>query len=237
MQKPSTFFVALHQSLPSFKSTGPTPLDGSIILLEELLQRVRELVSFRGNVQMSIDCFPAQMLQGRKSVGERFYELQRDLLPSRVNIVDIPTASVPFALHHVEMDQLEDTVKVGNRLNVLGVCLQEKGCRVTLDAQVLGARRRLDTEGEQVPVVGAVPEEERPGCLDRQNIVGILPGDGAPVEVTLLEFVESGEDHLVLRLGGESLVKVRQPHVGVQEAAAHCGVKLAVSYHGAVPAL
>lgn len=154
-----------------------------------------------------------------------------------MNIVDIPTASVPFALSHVEMDQLEDTVKVRNSLNVLRVCLQEKGGRVTLDAQVLGARGRLDTEGEQVPVVGAVPDEERAGCLVRQHGVGILPGDGAKVEATLLEFVERGEDHLVLRLGGESLVKVRQPHVGVQEAAAHCGVKLAVSYHGAVPAL
>lgn len=186
---------------------------------------------------MSVDCFPAQVLQGRKIAGERFDELQRDLLPSGVDIVDIPTASVPFALSHVEMDQLEDTVKVGNRLDVFGVCLQEKGGRVTLDAQVLGARRRLDAEGKQVPVVGAVPDEERAGRFGRQHGVGILPGDGAPVEATLLEFVERGEDHLVLGLGGESLVKVRQPHVGVQEAAAHCGVKLAVSYHGAVPAL
>lgn len=135
------------------------------------------------------------------------------------------------------MDQLEDTVKVGNRLNVLRVCLQVKRGRVTLDAQVLGARRRLDTEGEQVPVVRAVPDQERAGGLGRQHGVGLLPGDGAPVEATLLELVERGEDHLVLRLGGEGLVTVRQPHAGVQEAAAHCGVKLAVSYHGAVPAL
>lgn len=86
-------------------------------------------------------------------------------------------------------------------------------------------------------VVRAVPNEERAGGLGRQHAVGLLPSDGAPVEATLLELVESGEDHLVLRLGGESLVTVRQPHVGVQEAAAHCGVKLAVSYHGAVTAL
>lgn len=135
------------------------------------------------------------------------------------------------------MDQLEDAVKVGDRLNVLRVCLQVKRGRVTLDAQVLGARRRLDTEGEQVSVVGAVPDEERARCLARQHGVGLLPSDGAPVEATLLEFVEGGEDHLVLRFGGESLVTVWQPHAGVQEAAAHCGVKLAVSYHGALPDL
>lgn len=135
------------------------------------------------------------------------------------------------------MDKFEDAVKVGNRLNVLRVCLQVKRGRVTLDAQVLCARRRLDTEGEQVPVVGAISDEECAGGLGRQHGVGLLPGDGAPVEATLLELVECGEDHLVLCLGGERLVTVRQPHVGVQEAAAHCVVKLAVSYHGAVPAL
>lgn len=106
-----------------------------------------------------------------------------------------------------------------------------------MDAQVLGARRRLDAEGEQVSVVGAVPDEERAGGLGRQHGVGLLPGDGAPVEAALLELLERGEDHLVLRFGGESLVTVRQPHTGVQRAAAHCVVKLAVSYHGAVPAL
>lgn len=133
------------------------------------------------------------------------------------------------------MHQLEDAVKVRDGLNVLRVRLQEKRVRVTLDAQVLGARRRLDAEGEQVPVVRAVPDEERAGGLGRQHGVGLLAGDGAPVEAALLELVERGEDHLVLRLGGESLVTVRQPHTGVQEAAAHCGFKLAVSYHGAVP--
>lgn len=135
------------------------------------------------------------------------------------------------------MDQLEDAVKVGNRLNVLRVCLQKKRGCVTLDAQVLGARCRLDTEGKQVPFVGAVPDQERASGFGCQHGVGLLPCDGAPVEATFLELVERPEDHLVLRLGGESLVTVRQPHVGVQEAAAHCVVKLAVSYHGAVPAL
>lgn len=106
-----------------------------------------------------------------------------------------------------------------------------------MDAQVLGAGRRLDAEGEQVSVVRAVPDEESAGGLGRQHDVGFLPGDGSPVEATLLQLVERCKDHLVLRLGGESLVTVRQPHVGIQEAAAHCVVKLAVSYHGAVPAL
>lgn len=49
--------------------------------------------------------------------------------------------------------------------------------------------------------------------------------------------MKCGEDHLVLCPRGESLVMIRQPHVGVQGAAAHCGIKLAVSYHGAVPTL
>ena len=83
-----------------------------------------------------------------------------------------------------------------------------------------------------MPVVGAVPEEECAGGLSCQHGIGLLPGDGAPVEATLLELVQCGEDHLVLRLGGEGLVTLRQPHVGVQDAAAHCVVKLAVSYHG-----
>ena len=86
-------------------------------------------------------------------------------------------------------------------------------------------------------VVGAVPDEEGAGGLGRQHGIGLLPGDGAPVEAALLELVVRGEDHLVLRLGGERLVTVRLPHVGVQEAAAHCGVKLAVGYHDAVPDL
>lgn len=73
---------------------------------------------------MSVDCFPAQVLQGRQAAGERFDELQRDLLPSGVNVVHIPAASVPFALRHVEVDQLEDAVKVGDGLNVLRVRLQ-----------------------------------------------------------------------------------------------------------------
>lgn len=86
-------------------------------------------------------------------------------------------------------------------------------------------------------VVRAVPDEKSAGGLRCQHGIGLLSSDGAPVEATLLELVECGEDHLVLRLGGESLVTVRQPHVGVQKAAAHRGVKLAVSYHGAVAAL
>lgn len=198
---------------------------------------MRKLVSSRRNVQMSIHCFPAQVLQSGQAAGERSDELQRDLLPSRVNVVHIPTASVPFALRHVEVDQLEHAVKVRDRLNVLRVRLQVKRGGIALDAQVLGARRCLDTEGKQVSVVRAVPHDKGAGGLGRQHGIGLLPGDGAPVEATLLELVKRGEHHLVLRLGSERLVTVRQPHAGVQEAAAHCGFKLAVSYHGAVPAL
>lgn len=72
------------------------------------------MVSFRRNVQMSVDCFPAQVLQGGQAAGERFGELKRDLFPSRVDVVDTTTVSVPFALRHVVIEQLEDAVKVGN---------------------------------------------------------------------------------------------------------------------------
>lgn len=102
------------------------PLDRSVILLEEVLQIMRKLVSFGRNVQMSIDGFPAQVLQSGHTAGERSDELQRDLLPTAVNVVDIPTLNVPFILSHVEMNQLENAVKVGNRLNVLRVSLQVK---------------------------------------------------------------------------------------------------------------
>ena len=135
------------------------------------------------------------------------------------------------------MDQLEDAVKVGDSQYTFRVCLQEKRGRIALDAQVLGARRRLDTEGEEMAVVRAVPDEEAAGGLGGQHGVGLLATDGAPVESTLLEFVQVGEHQLVLQLGAEGLVTVGQPHVGVERAAAHDGVKLAVGYHGAASAL
>lgn len=50
-------------SAPS-RASSPTPLDRSVILLEELLQRMGKLVSFSGNVQVSVNRFPAQVLQG-----------------------------------------------------------------------------------------------------------------------------------------------------------------------------
>ena len=93
----------------------------------------RKLLSPRSNVHKSVDRFPAQVLQGGQAAGERFDELQRDLLSSRVDRV------VPFALRHVIVDQLEDTVKVRNGLNVLWVRLQVERAGVALDAQVLGA--------------------------------------------------------------------------------------------------
>ena len=102
---------------------------------------------------MSIDCLPAHVLQGGQITGERFEKLQRDFLSSRINVVNIPSAGVPFALRHVVMNQLEDAVKVGYRLNVLRVCLQVKRGCITLDTQIFGTRRSLDTEGEQVTVV------------------------------------------------------------------------------------
>lgn len=197
--KPSSVFVTL-LSLCPFKSISSTPLDRSIILLEELLKRMRKLVSFRRNLHMSVNCFPTKVLQGGQVTGERSDELQRDLFTSRVNVIHISTASVPFALRHIVMDQFEDTVKVGNRLNVLRVCLQVKRSCITLNAQILGARRCLDTEGEQMSVVRTVPHQEGARGLSCQHGIGLLSCNGTPVEATLLELVESGEDHLVLRL-------------------------------------
>lgn len=185
---------------------------------------------------MSIHCFPAQMLQGGHAVGERSDELQGDLLPAGVNVVDIPTVIVLFTLTHVEINQLENAVKVGNGLNVFRVSLQVKRVHVTFNTEVLGARYRLDTEGEQVLVVGAVTDQKGAHLLIRQHGIGIPAGDGAPVEAALLELLKCGQDHVILVSAGERFVMVRQPHVGAREAAAHHGVKLAVSYHGAVPA-
>lgn len=211
-------------------------LDGSVVLLQELLEGERKLVPSGANVQMSVDRLPAQVLQAGQAAGEGLDQLQRDLLHPRVDVVGAPAAGVPFALGHVVVHQLEDTIKVGHRLDVLGVRLQVEGGRVALDAQVLGARRRLDAEREEVAVVRAVADEEGAGGLGRQQGVGLLPRHGAPVEAALLQLVQRGQHHLELSLGAERLVVVRQPHVGVQEAAAHRCVKLAVSYHGAVPA-
>lgn len=105
-----------------------------------------------------------------------------------------------------------------------------------MDAKVLGARGCLDTEGEKVSVVSAVTDQKGAHFLGCQHGIGLLAGDGAPVEATLLELLKSGQDHLILSFRGESFVMVRQPHFGVQGAATHRGVKLAVSYHGAMPA-
>lgn len=82
-------------------------------------------------------------------------------------------------------------------------------------------------------VVGAVADQEGADGLGGQHGVGLLAIDRAPVEAALLELVQGGDDELVLHLGAEGLVTVRQPHGGVEGAAAHDGVKLAVGYHGA----
>lgn len=184
---------------------------------------------------MSVHSLPAQVLQAGQGEGEGLDQLQGNLLHPAVDVVG--AASVPFALGHVVMNQLEDAIKMGSRLDVLGVRLQVERGRVAEDAQVLGARRRLDAEGEQVLVVGAVPDEEGAVGLRGQHEVGLLARHGPPVEAALLQLAHRGQHHLVLRLGAESLVEVRQPHAGFQEAAAHCVVKLAVSYHGSVPTL
>lgn len=100
MLKPLRFLLSTVQTLCPFKSIGLVPLDRSVVLLEELLKVVGQLVSPRRSVHKSVDCLPAQVLQGRQAAGQRFDELQRDLLSSRVDEVE----SVPFALRHVTVD-------------------------------------------------------------------------------------------------------------------------------------
>lgn len=90
-----------------------------------------KLVPFAGYVQVSVDCFPTQVLQAGHSGGERFEELQRDLLPSRVDVVGgVPSPRVflhqrsPFGGWHVVVDQLEHAVEAGHSLHALGVRLK-----------------------------------------------------------------------------------------------------------------
>ena len=189
---------------------------------------------------MTVDRLPAEVLQGGHPRRQGPQELQGDLLGGRVDEVGgagpVP-AGRPSLGGHVMVHQLEHAVETGHRLRALGVRLQEEGAGVALDAEVLGARRRLDAEGEEVAVVGAVADEEGAGRLGAQQAVGLFAADGSPVEAALLELAHGAQDQLVLHLGAEGLEAVgREPHAGFEGAAAHRGVKLAVGYHGAAPA-
>lgn len=83
-------------------------------------------------------------------------------------------------------------------------------------------------------VVRTVSDQKGPARLRVQQVVGLFAADGAPVEAALLEHPDGVLHHLVLKLGAEGFVTVRrQPHACVEQAAAHCVVKLAVGYHGA----
>lgn len=131
---------------------------------------------------MTVDCSPAEVLQGGQVAAERPSEIQGDLLPRVVNVVDHTS---PGDAGHVELNQFEDTVKARNSQSVVGVRLQVERVRVTLDPHTLRADHRLDAEGEQVSVVRAVPDKEGPDSFLLQQSVGLLAGDAAPVEATV----------------------------------------------------
>ena len=97
------------------------------------------------------------------------------------------------------MDELEHAVKAGHLLGVARVRLQVKGAGVALDAQVLGARGSLDTEGEEVAVVRAVAHQEGAGGLGAEHGTGLLAPHGAPVEAALLELAHGRQHQLVLQ--------------------------------------
>uniref|UniRef100_A0A8B9C0V8 CDP-diacylglycerol--glycerol-3-phosphate 3-phosphatidyltransferase n=1 Tax=Anser brachyrhynchus TaxID=132585 RepID=A0A8B9C0V8_9AVES len=127
------------------------------------------------------------------------------------------------------MDQLEHAVEAGHGLAAAGVALQGEAAALALDAQVLGARLRLDAEGEEVPLVRAVPDEEGAGRLGAQQQVGLAARHRAPVEAALLQLAHGVHHELVLALGAERL----EAQAGVEGAAHPGGGELAVGDHGA----
>lgn len=84
-----------------------------------------------------------------------------------------------------------------------------------------------------MPIVRTVSDQEGPAGLGAQQVVGLFPADGAPVEAALLQHPDGVLHQLKLHLGAEGLEVVkRQPHASVKQAAAHCVIQLAVGYHG-----
>lgn len=75
---------------------------------------------------MSIHSLPAQMLQGRQGARQWPQQLQRDFLPSRVDVVS--TAGVPCGQHasragHVVMDEFEHAVEARHGPRALAIRL------------------------------------------------------------------------------------------------------------------
>lgn len=230
-------------------------LDRCVIVLEELLKRLRQLIALGRYIYMSVKRPAAEVLQAGHAGGQGSEQLQRNLLLSRVNEVCTPIHStaaisaIPISLDcrcgcvrssstgHVMMYEFQDTIKPWHSLRAPGVCLQEEGAGITLDAQVLGARSRLHTQGEEVVVVRAVPHQEGAWGLLAQQGAGLLATHSVPVEAALLQFAHGCKHHLVLCPRAEGLEAVGgQAHFALEGAAAHGAVKPAVRYHGALPA-
>ncbi len=158
---------------------------------------------------MSIDSLPAEMLQGGHYARKGSQQLQRDLLVLREDVVRVPRVPDGQRRGHVVMDELQHAVEARHRLHALGFCLKVKGLVVALYPQILGARISLKAEREEVLVVRAVPHQKGPTGLHAQQVNGVSPADGAPVEAALLEHPDGVLHHLKLQLRGEGLVTVR----------------------------
>lgn len=186
---------------------------------------------------MPVDSLTAEVLQRGDAGGERAAEHQRDLLSTRVNVVGAFGVQGPSGLlgpgagggRHVVVHQLQHAVEAGHGLAAARVALQREAAALALDAQVLGARLRLDAEGEEVPLVRAVPDEEGAGGLGAQQHVGLAARHRAPVEAALLQLAHGVHHQLVLALRAERL----EAQAGVQGAAHPGGGELAVGDHGA----
>lgn len=186
---------------------------------------------------MPVDSLTAEVLQRGDAGGERAAEHQRDLLSTRVNVVGAFGVQGPSGLlgpgagggRHVVVHQLQHAVEAGHGLAAARVALQREAAALALDAQVLGARLRLDAEGEEVPLVRAVPDEEGAGGLGAQQHIGLATRHRAPVEAALLQLAHGVHHQLVLALRAERL----EAQAGVQGAAHPGGGELAVGDHGA----
>lgn len=186
---------------------------------------------------MPVDSLAAEVLQRGDAGGERAAEHQRDLLSTRVNVVGALGMQGPSGLlgpgagggRHVVVHQLQHAVEAGHGLAAARVALQREAAALALDAQVLGARLRLDAESEEVPLVRAVPDEEGAGRLGAQQHVCFAARHRAPVEAALLQLAHGVHHQLVLALGAERL----EAQAGVQGAAHPGGGELAVGDHGA----
>lgn len=95
-------------------------------------------------------------------------------------------------------EKLQYAVKPRHRLRTAWVGLQREAARLALNAQVLGAGLGFDAEGEEVPVVGAVPDEEGARRFGAEKQVGLGARHRAPIESTLLQLMDRTQHQVVL---------------------------------------